>query len=459
MTTQSPPQQHTNASDPASKSCPSQQTASATANHATQQAEDQRRLEQRLGQIRQKILVLSGKGGVGKSTVAANLAMSLALAGHKVGLLDIDIHGPSIPTLLGLENEACGPTAEVNVIEPVPLGENLKVMSIGFLLRSPRDAVVWRGPLKFKVIQQFLADVMWGPLDVLVIDSPPGTGDEPLTVAQLVGHPASAIVVTTPQDVALADVRRSITFCQQLHLQVLGVVENMSGFVCPHCGKTTDLFKSGGGALLAQEMDVPFLGKIPLDPQVVHSGDAGTPFVERFAESPAAQAFAEIVRPILLKLQETKSQTAVDTENSQHIKIAIPHENGRLHGHFGGCREFALVDLDTEKKVVLRTEVLPAPDHQPGAFPRWLREQGVEVVIAGGIGKRALEIFARHGIAVRAGTPDARIEVMVASFLSGQLTASPAGCEHHGHDHDHGHGHHHHHSHGHCHEHEAEASH
>lgn len=456
MTKKSLQHHETNPSVDSDQTCPSHQGAATAANHAAQQAEDQRRLEQRLGQIRQKILVLSGKGGVGKSTVAANLAMSLALAGHKVGLLDIDIHGPSIPKLLGLENEACGPTAEVNVIEPVPLGENLKVMSIGFLLRSPRDAVVWRGPLKFKVIQQFLADVMWGPLDVLVIDSPPGTGDEPLTVGQLIGRPASAIVVTTPQDVALADVRRSITFCQQLQLQVLGVVENMSGFACPHCGKTTDLFKSGGGERLAQEMGVPFLGKVPLDPQVVDSGDAGTPLVQRFAETPTARAFANIAKPILSNLEETYSHTCVCNQESKHMKIAIPHENGRLHGHFGGCREFALIELDPEKKVALRTEVLPAPDHQPGAFPRWLREQGVEVVIAGGIGKRALEIFARHGIAVRAGTPDARIETLVASFLSGQLTASPDGCEHHGHDHDHGHGHHHHHHHGHCHEHEAE---
>lgn len=458
MTNQSHHPQHSTPPETGGKSCPSQHAASATANHAAQQAEDQRRLEQRLGQIRQKILVLSGKGGVGKSTVAVNLAMSLALAGYKVGVLDIDIHGPSIPKLLGLENEACGPTAEVNVIEPVPLGENLKVMSIGFLLRSARDAVVWRGPLKFKVIQQFLADVMWGPLDVLVIDSPPGTGDEPLTVAQLIGRPASAIVVTTPQDVALADVRRSITFCQQLHLQVLGVVENMSSFVCPHCGKTTDLFKSGGGALLAQEMDVPFLGKVPLDPQVVDSGDAGTPFVQRFAESPAARAFADIVRPLLLSLQQTNpqpsdsAQTTARKQQSKHMRIAIPHESGRLHGHFGGCREFALIQVDPEKKSALCTEVLPAPEHQPGVFPRWLLEQGVEVVIAGGIGKRALANLAHYGIAVRAGTPDARIEALVAAFLSGQLNTPPEGCEHHGHDHDHGHGHHH----DHCQEHQGE---
>lgn len=257
--------------------------------------------------IRQKILVLSGKGGVGKSTVAANLAMSLARAGCEVGLLDVDIHGPSIPKLMGLEDEGCGSTAEPGGLLPVGIIPHLKVMSIGFLLKSSRDAVVWRGPLKYKVIEQFLRDVAWGSLDTLVIDSPPGTGDEPLSVAQLVGRPAGAIVVTTPQDVAVADVRRSITFCQQVHLEVLGVVENMSGFVCPHCGKMTDLFKSGGGEALAREMGVPFLGKIPLDPQVVDSGDAGTPFVQRFADSPTAQAFAKIVRPILANVHSGKT--------------------------------------------------------------------------------------------------------------------------------------------------------
>ena len=263
-------------------------------------------LRDRLQAIRQKILVLSGKGGVGKSTVAANLAMSLALAGCEVGLLDVDIHGPSIPKLMGLEGEHCRPAADPGGLQPVTIVPRLKVMSIGFLLQSPRDAVIWRGPLKYKVIEQFLRDVVWGNLDVLVIDSPPGTGDEPLSVAQLVGRPAGAIVVTTPQDVAVADVRRSITFCQQAHLEVLGVVENMSGFVCPHCGKTTDLFKSGGGQSLAREMGVPFLGKVPLDPQVVDSGDAGTPFVQCFAGSPTAKAFGEIVRPILSNLHREK---------------------------------------------------------------------------------------------------------------------------------------------------------
>ena len=426
--------------------CPTPHAASTAVNQGAQAAEDQRRLEQRLGQIRQKILVLSGKGGVGKSTVATNLAMSLALAGYKVGLLDIDIHGPSIPTLLGLENEACGPTAAVNVIEPVPLGENLKVMSIGFLLRSPRDAVVWRGPLKFKVIQQFLADVMWGPLDVLIVDSPPGTGDEPLTVGQLIGRPASAIVVTTPQDVALADVRRSITFCQQLHLQVLGVVENMSGFVCPHCGKTTDLFKSGGGERLAQEMDVPFLGKVPLDPQVVDSGDAGTPLVQRFAESPTALAFANIAKPILSNLQETYSHTCVCKQESKRMKIAIPLSAGRLAEHFGHCEQFALLDADTTSKQVLKqTRVVPPP-HEPGVLPRWLHEQGAQVIIAGGMGRRALDLFAQNGITVHAGVAGRTPEETVQAFLDGALGNTAPTCGHgrgegHHHECQHGHAH------------------
>ncbi len=257
-------------------------------------------LQARLRAIRHKILVLSGKGGVGKSTVAANLAMALALTGRRVGLLDVDIHGPSIPKLMGLEGNR--PGADAGGIQPLSVKPNLKVMSIGLLLENERDAVIWRGPMKYSVIQQLLRDVAWGELDCLIIDSPPGTGDEPLSVAQLIGQPAGAIVVTTPQDVAVADVRRSITFCQKVHLQVLGIVENMSGFACPHCGKTTDLFKAGGGQALAREMGVPFLGKVPLDPQVVDSGDAGTPFVQRFAGSPIARAFTDIMAPILSNL-------------------------------------------------------------------------------------------------------------------------------------------------------------
>ena len=253
-------------------------------------------LQARLRQIRHRLIVLSGKGGVGKSTVAANLALALAQAGHTVGLLDVDIHGPSIPKLLGLEgadveNDGAG-------LFPVSFQPNLKVMSMGFLMENAESVVVWRGPMKHSLIRQFLRDVNWGPLDFLVVDSPPGTGDEPLSVIQLVGQPASAIVVTTPQDVAVADVRRSITFCRKLGLSVAGVIENMSGFVCPHCGKTTDPFKSGGGEALAREMNVPFLGRVPLDPAVVQSGDRGKPFMGQTDQSQAAKAFGPIIAAI-----------------------------------------------------------------------------------------------------------------------------------------------------------------
>jgi len=267
-----------------------------------QEDEAQRRQEElmlqgRMGDIRQKLLVLSGKGGVGKSTVAANLAVSLARAGKHVGLLDVDVHGPSIPKLVGLEGHPVQAAGEE--IVPIQVGDNLAVMSIGFLLSSRQDAVIWRGPMKYHLIRQFLKDVLWGSLDYLVVDSPPGTGDEPLSVAQLVGSPATAIIVTTPQEVAIADVRRCVSFCHTLSLPVLGIVENMSGLLCPKCGERIDLFKRGGGAALAKEMGVPFLARIPIDTEVVVTGDAGVPLCRDGPQSPAAVAFSDVVRSIL----------------------------------------------------------------------------------------------------------------------------------------------------------------
>lgn len=253
-------------------------------------------LQETLFGIRNKIVVLSGKGGVGKSSVAANLAVSLSLQGKKTGLLDVDLHGPSIPTMLGIEGKL--PASAGGRIEPVAYSENLKVMSVGLLLRDQSEAVVWRGPAKHGVIKQFLAAVEWGDLDYLIVDCPPGTGDEPLSVIQLLDGAEGAIIVTTPQDVALTDVRKSVTFCRQMNLPVLGVVENMSGFVCPHCGESVDIFKSGGGSRMADEMNVPFLGRIPLDPAMVSAGDAGAPFVEHQAASPTAKAFGEIVATV-----------------------------------------------------------------------------------------------------------------------------------------------------------------
>jgi Mrp family chromosome partitioning ATPase len=261
------------------------------------EADEERKLEERLSLIRHKLLVLSGKGGVGKSTVASNLAVSLARSGNKVGLLDIDIHGPSIPKMLGLENGKIASSEEGML--PVQMSENLAVMSIGFMLTGSDVPVIWRGPMKYGVIRQFLKDVAWGPLDYLVVDSPPGTGDEPLSIAQMIGDGAAAVIVTTPQDVAVVDVRRCITFCRKLTVPVVGVVENMSSYVCPRCGDKANLFGNGGGRTLAEEMGVPFLGEIPIDPDILASGETGRPFTEGQPSGPGAQAFANVVSLIL----------------------------------------------------------------------------------------------------------------------------------------------------------------
>jgi Mrp family chromosome partitioning ATPase len=258
---------------------------------------DRMAIAERVCQIKHKILVLSGKGGVGKSTVAANLAVSLSMADKEVGLLDVDIHGPSIPKLLKLDGSSVVVKGETMI--PPKVGNNLKVMSLGFMLRGRDDAVIWRGPMKMGAIKQLIKDTEWGALDYLIIDCPPGTGDEPLSVAQLIERPDGAIVVTTPQELALLDVRKSITFCRKLDLPVLGVVENMSGFVCPKCGEVLNIFKKGGGEEMAKEMGVPFLGRVPIDPAIVRSGDAGDLLTERDAKAETVEAFASICAAIL----------------------------------------------------------------------------------------------------------------------------------------------------------------
>ena len=255
--------------------------------------EEQEIIRGKMTRIKHKILILSGKGGVGKSTVAANMAVSLALEGEKVGLLDIDIHGPSIPGILNLGGQKLEAVGET--IIPVKMSENLKVMSIGFILKNESDALIWRGPMKNQVIKQFLKDVDWGELDFLIIDSPPGTGDEPISIIQMLENADGAVIVTTPQNVAISDVRKGINFCRKLNLPIIGVLENMSGFICPKCGEITDIFKSGGGEKMAKEMKVPFLGKIPIDPQIVEACDSGKPYIEHFSETQTAKAFKQAI--------------------------------------------------------------------------------------------------------------------------------------------------------------------
>lgn len=281
------------------KSCESCSSASCSAqkqkpNETSEEFLDRQALAQRMCSIKHKILVLSGKGGVGKSTVAANLAIALSKSGNKVGLLDVDIHGPSIPTILGLENTKIRPGNDENSITPITVSDNLKTMSIGFLLADRNDALIWRGPMKIGVIKQFLRDVEWGDLDYLIADLPPGTGDEPLSMCQLIDDIDGAVIVTTPQEVALADVRKSINFCRKLKLPVLGVIENMSGFVCPDCGKVTDIFKRGGGENMCKQMKVPFAGRIPLTSEIVEAGDCGS-LIDN-------SAISDIFKPIIEKI-------------------------------------------------------------------------------------------------------------------------------------------------------------
>jgi len=252
-----------------------------------------------LTRIENTFMVLSGKGGVGKSTVAVNIAAALAASDRQVGLLDIDLHGPSVPTLLKLEGKAAL-SGSGKGLAPVRYNDNLKVMSVEFVLKDhPEEAVIWRGPMKHRVIRQFIAEVEWGDLDFLVVDAPPGTGDEPLSICQMAPPRSQAILVTTPQRLAVKDVKKSVRFCKSLGMPVFGIVENMSGFVCPECGASHHLFKSGGGEELARETGFRFLGRIPLDPRMVTASDDGTPFVLEYATSPAAAAFDQIIGPML----------------------------------------------------------------------------------------------------------------------------------------------------------------
>ncbi|MDD1743107.1 MAG: Mrp/NBP35 family ATP-binding protein [Methanomassiliicoccales archaeon] len=260
------------------------------------------KLMKNMGRIKHKIIVTSGKGGVGKSTVASNIAMLLSMRGYEVGLLDADIHGPNIPKMFHIEDAVLHGDAEG--ILPVIVPPHLRVMSMAFLVQNSDEPIIWRGPMKIGALRQSLAEVRWGELDFLIIDLPPGTGDEPLTIMQLLPEADGSVVVTTPQDVALQNSRKSIGFSRKLDIPVLGIIENMSGLICPHCGKEIDLFKIGGGQKAAVELDVPFLGRIPLDPKVVTSGDEGMPIVISDSDAPAAIAYGQIVDEILKRVEK-----------------------------------------------------------------------------------------------------------------------------------------------------------
>ena len=259
------------------------------------------KLKRNMSQIKHKILVLSNKGGVGKSLVAVNLACSLSKKGFKVGILDADLHGPSVAKMLGFEGKKLQGSSEG--IIPMSVSSNLVAVSMASLIETSDAPLIWRGPLKMMALKQFLGEVEWGALDYLIIDSPPGTGDEPLSICQLIPELEGGIIVTTPQKVALLDSRKCINFLKNLNIPILGIIENMSGLKCPHCGKNIDLFKSGGGEKVALEFNIPFLGKIPIDIDMMNSADEGKPYISQYKNSETAQIFNKIVELILAKIK------------------------------------------------------------------------------------------------------------------------------------------------------------
>ena len=264
------------------------------------------KVRQRMSKVHHKIAVISGKGGVGKSVVTVNLAVSFALNGRegRIGILDADIHGPCVPKIIGLKGQRLqvGPPGIFPAFGPL----GIKVVSMDFLLPEQETPVIWRGPLKYQAIRQFLSDIVWGELDYLFIDLPPGTGDESLSVMQLLPEMDGVVIVTIPSEVSQDVVRKAVSFARQLRTPIIGIIENMSGFICPKCGAEINIFKVGGGEKIANDMNVPFLGRIPIDPEICEDSDEGTPFVLKHRDSAASKAFAEIVKKIEEIVEKTE---------------------------------------------------------------------------------------------------------------------------------------------------------
>jgi len=391
-------------------------------------------IKERLGRIKNKILVMSGKGGVGKSSVAAYLSVALAKRGYRVGLMDVDLHGPSIPRMLGLKG-TIGPATHEGKAHAVKYLPNMEVISIEPLMGDNKDAAtIWRGPLKIGVIRQFISDIEWDDLDYMVIDSPPGTGDEPLTVAQTIPD-AKALIVTTPQEISLADVRKSINFCRQVHMEILGLVENMSGLVCPHCGKTIDIFKTQGGMLTAKKEGLRLLGTLPLDPQVVSNGDVGDMGLLDNPDLPITREFNKIVDAVI-QISEDRAALATIRKDALPKKkslpdaklIAVPVSGGKLAAHFGHCEQFAFIETDNNK--IIGTEMRTPPAHEPGVIPQWLHDQGANVLIVGGMGEMAQGLLREKGVEVIIGAPMDSPESLANQYLAKTLVAGANICDH-----------------------------
>jgi Mrp family chromosome partitioning ATPase/predicted Fe-Mo cluster-binding NifX family protein len=392
-------------------------------------------IKETLRQIKNKILVMSGKGGVGKSSIAAYLSVALAKRGYRVGLMDVDLHGPSIPRMLGLEG-SLGPGSGEGKPHPIRYIPNMEVISIEPLMGENKDAAtIWRGPLKIGVIRQFIADIEWMDLDYMIIDSPPGTGDEPLTIAQTIPD-AKALIVTTPQEISLADVRKSINFCRQVNMVILGIVENMSGLKCPHCGEMIDIFKTRGGMLTAKKEGLRLLGTLPFEPDVVSKGDTGSMSLLDDNKLLLTQEFNKIVDEIVKltgtgaePVPEPKKKSPGRKERSADTKVlVVPVSGGKLSAHFGHCEQFAFIETQNGK--ITKTEMLNPPAHEPGALPQWLYEQGADVAIVGGMGESAQQILREKGIEVIIGAPMDSPESLANQYLSDTLVSGANVCDH-----------------------------
>ncbi len=393
--------------------------------HEIQDAE----IRETLKHIKNKILVMSGKGGVGKSSVAAYLSVSLARRGYKVGLMDVDLHGPSIPRMLGLKGRL-EPSFHPGKAIPINYMPNMQVISIESLLGENKDvATIWRGPLKIGVIKQFISDMEWPELDYLIIDSPPGTGDEPLTVAQVIPD-AKALLVTTPQEISVADVRKSIDFCHKVNMAILGVVENMSGLQCPHCGKNIELFKTRGGQMMAKQTNLRLLASLPFEPNVVNEGDIGSVASLENDGLSFTQEFNKMVDQIV-ELTSKEPLVLVKEKEKDHangIVFAVPVSEGKLCSHFGHCEQFALIETENGK---IKGKVMHTPPpHEPGVLPKWLHELGANIVIAGGMGASAQDLFSKNGIKVITGAPMDPPESLVNQYLSDILVTGENVCDH-----------------------------
>ena len=371
-----------------------------------------------LKKIKNKIMVMSGKGGVGKSTVAVCLAIDLSGRGYKTGILDVDIHGPSVPRMLGISGFL--DVSPSQLLIPKTITVNLSAVSIEYLLADKDQAVIWRGPLKHSAIAQFIGQVAWGELDYLIIDSPPGTGDEPLSVAQLIPD-AKGIIVTQPQEISLADVRKCITFCRQIEMEPIGIIENMSGIICPHCGKKFYIFKSGGGERTASATGIPFLGTLSFDPAVVEATDEGRLLIYMSDEKrPYNQDFKKITDNVIKRVEETRVEpiSVEEIRRRRWIRVAIPLFKDKVAPILPQADEIAVFHV-IEGRIEESARLRPEGKHT--ITPADISQLKVNLVILKDIKEKAKYVFNRYKIGVVSNAPDLPPEKLIEEFLAGRL--------------------------------------